>query len=339
MRIAVFSTRPYDRRFFEKTNEELGHAHDLTFLEARLDASTAALATGHDAVCGFVNDQIDAEVIDTLAECGVRMITLRSAGFNNVDLEAAAARHVTVARVPAYSPYAVAEHTVALMLATERRLGRAYNRVRDGNFALDGLLGFDLRNKRIGIVGTGQIGQIVARIMRGFGCSLRAYDPYPNDNVRDVGVRYVDLDTLFADCDVITLHAPLTPDTHHLIDEEAIAKMRPGVMIVNTSRGALIDTRAVIEGLKTGQVGHLALDVYEEEADLFFEDLSDRVIQDDVFSRLLTFPNVFVTAHQAFFTEEALTNIAETTLGNASAFERGERSGNELTPEEVRGDR
>ena len=337
MRIAVFSTRPYDQRFFEAANEQFGH--DITFLEARLDASTVSLASGHDAVCGFVNDQIDANIIDLLAEQGVRMITLRSAGFNNVDLEAAAARHITVARVPAYSPYAVAEHTVALMLATERRLGRAYNRVRDGNFALDGLLGFDLRNKRVGIVGTGQIGQIVARIMRGFGCSLRAYDPFPNDNVRDVGVRYVDLDTLFSDCDVITLHAPLTPDTHHMIDEAALAKMRPGVMIVNTSRGALIDTRAVIEGLKSGQVGHLALDVYEEEADLFFEDLSDRVIQDDVFSRLLTFPNVFITAHQAFFTEEALTNIAETTLGNAAMFDRGERSGNELTPEEVRGDR
>jgi D-lactate dehydrogenase len=337
MRIAVFSTRPYDQRFFELINEQYGH--ELTFLEPRLEPATASLADGHDAVCGFVNDQIDAEVIDALADCGVRMITLRSAGFNNVDLEAAAARHLTVARVPAYSPYAVAEHTVALMLATERRLGRAYNRVRDGNFSLDGLLGFDLRNKRIGIVGTGQIGQIVARIMRGFGCSLRAYDPFPNDNVRDVGVRYVDLDTLFADCDVITLHAPLTPDTYHLVNEESLAKMRPGVMIVNTSRGALIDTKAVIEGLKTGHVGHLALDVYEEEADLFFEDLSDRVIQDDVFSRLLTFPNVFVTAHQAFFTEEALTNIAETTLGNARAFEHGERSGNELTPEEVRGDR
>jgi D-lactate dehydrogenase len=337
MRIAVFSTRPYDQRFLEEANER--HGHELTFLEPRLDASTAQLANGHDAVCGFVNDQIDAEVIDLLADCGVKMITLRSAGFNNVDLPAAAARHLTVARVPAYSPYAVAEHTVALMLATQRRLGRAYNRVRDGNFALDGLLGFDLRNKRIGIVGTGQIGQIVARIMRGFGCSLRAYDPYPNNNVRDVGVRYVDLDTLFAECDVITLHAPLTPDTYHLVNEESLAKMRPGVMIVNTSRGALIDTPAVIEGLKSGHVGNLALDVYEEEADLFFEDLSDRVIQDDVFSRLLTFPNVFITAHQAFFTEEALTNIAEATLGNAAAFEAGERSGNELTEEEVRGDR
>jgi D-lactate dehydrogenase len=335
VRIAVFSTRPYDRRFLEAENEH--HDHDLTFLEARLDATTVRLADGHDAVCAFVNDDLSAPVIEALAERGVTMLTMRCAGFNNVDLEAARAHHVTVARVPAYSPYAVAEHTVALMLAVERRLHRAYNRVREGNFALEGLLGFDLRNKRIGIIGTGRIGQIVARIMRGFGCSLRAYDPFPNDEVRDYGVRYVDLDTMFAECDVITLHCPLTPETHHLIDEAAINKMKPGVMIVNTSRGALIDTRAAIEGLKDGRIGNLALDVYEEEGDLFFEDLSDRVIQDDVFSRLLTFPNVFITAHQAFFTEEALTNIAQTTLGNASTFARGERSGNELTPEEVRG--
>lgn len=336
MRIAVFGTRPYDRRFLEAENEH--HDHELTFLEARLDPTTVMLADGHDAVCAFVNDDLGAPVIEALAERGVTMISMRCAGFNNVDLEAARANHITVARVPAYSPYAVAEHTVALMLAVERRLYRAYNRVREGNFALDGLLGFDLRNKRVGIIGTGKIGQIVARIMRGFGCSLRAYDPFPNDEVRDYGVRYVDLDTMFAECDVITLHCPLTPDTHHLIDEAAINKMKPGVMIVNTSRGALIDTRAAIEALKDGRIGNLALDVYEEEGDLFFEDLSDRVIQDDVFSRLLTFPNVFITAHQAFFTEEALTNIAQTTLGNASAFARGERSGNELTPEEVRGD-
>ena len=335
MRIAVFSTRPYDRRFLEAESDH--HDHELTFLEARLDPTTVTLADGHDAVCAFVNDDLSAPVIEALAERGVALISMRCAGFNNVDLEAARANHLTVARVPAYSPYAVAEHTVALMLAVERRLHRAYNRVREGNFALEGLLGFDLRNKRIGIIGTGRIGQIVARIMRGFGCSLRAYDPFPNDEVRDYGVRYVDLDTMFAECDVITLHCPLTPETHHLIDEAALNKMKPGVMIVNTSRGALIDTRAAIEALKDGRIGNLALDVYEEEGDLFFEDLSDRVIQDDVFSRLLTFPNVFITAHQAFFTEEALTNIAQTTLGNVTAFARGERSGNELTPEEVRG--
>ncbi|MCC5946901.1 MAG: 2-hydroxyacid dehydrogenase [Nitriliruptoraceae bacterium] len=336
MRIAVFSTRPYDRRFLDA--EAANHPElELTFLEARLDATTASLADGHDAVCAFVNDDLSAPVLDALAGSGVRLVTMRCAGFNNVDLEAARRNHITVTRVPAYSPYAVAEHTVALMLAVERRLHRAYNRVREGNFALEGLLGFDLRNKRVGIIGTGKIGQIVARIMRGFGCSLRAYDPFPNDEVRDYGVRYVDLDTMFAECDVITLHCPLTPETHHLIDEAALNKMKPGVMIVNTSRGALIDTRAAIEALKDGRIGNLALDVYEEEGDLFFEDLSDKVIQDDVFSRLLTFPNVFITAHQAFFTEEALTNIAQTTLGNASVFARDERSGNELTPEEIRG--
>jgi D-lactate dehydrogenase len=335
VRIAVFSSRSYDRRFLDEANER--HGHDLHFFEARLDISTASLAEGYEAVCVFVNDNVDAEVIEQLAAGGVRILVLRSAGFNHVDLDAAAAHHLTVSRVPAYSPYAVAEHTVALMLAVERRLHRAYNRVREGNFALDGLLGFDLRNKRVGIIGTGRVGQIVARILRGFGCSLRAYDPFPNDEVRDYGVRYVDLDTLFAECDVITLHCPLTPETYHIIGEEALRKVRPGVMIVNTSRGALIDTRAAIDALKDGRIGNLALDVYEEEENLFFEDLSDRVIQDDVFSRLLTFPNVFITAHQAFFTEEALSNIAETTLANATAFASGTRSGNELTPEEVRG--
>ena len=335
MRIAVFSTKPYDRRFLEEAAG--AHGHELTFFETPLREQTAALAAGHPAVCPFVNDTLDRPVLERLASEGVRLVTLRSAGFNHVDLEAASALGLTVARVPAYSPYAVAEHTVALMLAVERRLHRAYNRVREGNFALDGLLGFDLRSRRVGIIGTGKIGMIVARILRGFGCSLRAYDPYPSDEVRDLGVRYEDLDTLLGECDVITLHAPLTPATHHILDAAAFAKMRDGVMIVNTSRGALIDTPALVDALKSGKVGNVALDVYEEESDLFFEDLSARVIQDDVFSRLLTFPNVFITAHQAFFTEEALRNIAETTLANVSAFERGEPSGNEIDPERVRG--
>jgi len=334
VRIAVYSTKSYDRSSLEEANDR--HGHELTFLEARLQANTAALAHGHDAVCAFVNDRMDTEVIEQLGDLGVELLTLRSAGFNHVDLDAAAAKGITVVRVPAYSPYAVAEHTVGLMLAADRRLHRAYNRVRDGNFSLDGLLGFDLRSKRVGIIGTGRIGQITARILRGFGCSLRAYDPYPNDEVRDYGVRYEDLDTLFAECDVITLHCPLTPETHHLIDAEALSKMKRGVMIVNTSRGPLIDTRAAIEALKDGTIGNLALDVYEEEADLFFEDLSNQVITDDVFSRLLTFPNVLITAHQAFFTAEAMANIAETTLANASAYARGERTGNELTPEGIR---
>lgn len=334
MRIAVFSSRGYDRRFLDEANRR--HDHELTHLEARLDATTAALAEGHEGVCAFVNDRVDAEVVAQLAAGGTRLLTLRSAGYNHVDLAAAEAHGVTVARVPAYSPYAVAEHTVALMLAVERQIPRAANRVRDGNFSLEGLLGFDLRNKRIGIIGTGKIGQIVARIMRGFGCSIRAYDPVRNDDVRDLGVRYEDLDTLLGECDVITLHCPLTPDTHHIIDEAALRKVKPGVMIVNTSRGALIDTPAAIQALKDGRIGHLALDVYEEEGDLFFEDLSDTGIQDDVFARLLTFPNVLITAHQAFFTEEALRNIAETTLGNATAFAAGRRSGNELHLDAIR---
>jgi D-lactate dehydrogenase len=335
VKVAVFSARAYDRRSLLEANVD--HGHELEFLEARLDATTAALADGYEAVCPFVNDQLDAAVIAQLAAGGTRLLTLRSAGFNHVDLEAAEAHGLTVARVPGYSPYAVAEHTVALMLAVQRRLHRAHNRVREGNFALEGLLGFDLRNKRVGVIGTGRIGYLVARIMRGFGCSIRAYDPYPSDEVRDLGVRYEDLDTLLGECDVITLHCPLTPETHHLIDAAALAKTRPGVMIVNTSRGGLIDTRAVVDGLKSGHIGNLAIDVYEEEADLFFEDLSDQVIQDDVFSRLLTFPNVLITAHQAFFTEEALRDIARTTLGNVTAFAADDRSGNELTAQAVRG--
>jgi D-lactate dehydrogenase len=334
VRIAVFSARPYDRRFLDEANA--AHGHELTYFDTRLEDITASLAEGFEVVCPFVNDRVDAETIRQLAEGGTRLLTLRSAGYNHVDLEAAEAHGLTVVRVPAYSPYAVAEHTVALMLGVERKIHRAYNRVRDGNFSLEGLLGFDLRNKRIGIIGTGKIGQIVARIMRGFGCSIRAYDPVRNDDVRDLGVRYVDLDTLFAECDVITLHCPLTPETFHIIDDEALRKVKPGVMIVNTSRGPLIDTPAVIEALKDGRIGHLALDVYEEEGDLFFEDLSDRVIQDDVFSRLLTFPNVLITAHQAFFTEEALRNISETTLGNVTGFAAGHTSPNEVHPAAVR---
>jgi D-lactate dehydrogenase len=331
----VFSARAYDHRFLDEANQR--HGHDLHYLDTRLDANTALLADGHEAVCVFVNDAVDAAAIEQLAAGGTRLLTLRSAGYNHVDLDAAEAHGIAVTRVPAYSPHAVAEHTVALMLSVQRKIHRAHNRVRDGNFALDGLLGFDLRGKEVGVIGTGRIGTIVARIMRGFGCSTRAYDPYPNDDVRAFGVRYDDLDTLLAECDVITLHCPLTPQTHHIIDEAALRRTKPGVMIVNTSRGALVDTRAVIDALKDGRIGHLALDVYEEEGDLFFEDLSDTVIRDDVFSRLLTFPNVLITAHQAFFTEEALRNIAETTLANATAFAGGRASGNEVHAEAVRG--
>lgn len=332
MRTIVYSARSYDRRFLQEAADASDEPHELTFVEHHLDVHSAPAAGEHDAVCAFVNDDLSAPVLQALAERGVQAIAMRCSGFNNVDLDAAARLGMTVARVPAYSPYAVAEHTVALMLALNRRIPRAAARVREGNFSLDGLLGFDLRSRRVGVVGTGKIGMIVARILRGFGCSLRAYDPYPSDEVRDLGVRYVDLDTLLAECDVVTLHCPLTPETHHLLDAEAFARMKRGSMLVNTSRGGLVDAPALVAALKSGQLGSVALDVYEEESELFFEDLSDTIIDDDVFARLLTFPNVLITAHQAFFTAEALRAIAATTIGNLTAVARGERSGTELTP-------
>jgi D-lactate dehydrogenase len=320
VRVAVFSTKPYDRSHLAAASADGGH--ELDFLEAKLSAETVPLAAGYPAICVFVHDELDARVLRELADGGTRLVALRAAGFNNVDLAAAAEVGVQVARVPAYSPYAVAEHAVALILALDRRTHRAYNRVREGNFALDGLLGFDLHGRTVGIVGTGRIGAVFARIMAGFGCRLLASDPYPNDEVRALGARYVELDDLFRDADIIALHAPLTPETHHLVDRERLALVRQGVMIVNTSRGGLIDTEAAIEALKDGRIGYLGLDVYEEEDALFFEDLSQDIIQDDTFARLLTFPNVLITAHQAFFTEEALRRIAETTIENLTAFEQ-----------------
>ncbi len=321
MRVAVFSTKTYDRDFLLAANQAAGH--DLAFLEPRLSAQTARLAAGARAVCAFVNDDLGAPVLAELADAGVRVVALRSAGFNHVDVAAARRLGLTVVRVPEYSPYAVAEHTVGLMLALNRKIHRAYNRVREHNFALSGLLGFDLHGRTVGIVGTGKIGQSVARILAGFGCRLLASDPDPNDEARAAGVEYVPLEKLLAESHVVTLHCPLTPDTHHLIDAGRIAQMREGVMLINTSRGALVDTQAVIAGLKKGRIGYLGLDVYEEETDLFFEDLSDHVLTDDEFSRLNTFPNVLVTGHQAFFTEEALGNIAATTVGHLTAIERG----------------
>ncbi len=337
MRSLIFSARPYDVRSFRSVNDARDTPLDLSFREPRLDVTTASLAEGFDVVVPFVNDTVDAEVIEKLADGGTRLLALRSSGFNHVDLDAAEQAGLTVMRVPAYSPHAVAEFTLALMLSVDRHVHRAYARVRDGNFSLEGLLGSGLHGRTVGIVGTGRIGSTVARILRGFGCELLAYDPYPNEEVTALGARQVDLDTLLRSSDIVTLHCPLTPESHHLIDAAAIERMREGVMIVNTSRGELVDTRAVIDGLKSGAIGSLALDVYEEEGDLFFEDLSDRVITDDVFSRLLTFPNVLITAHQAFFTTEALARIATTTLDNIDAFARGERSGTEVTPETVTG--
>lgn len=321
MRVAVFSTKPYDQRFLDAANAD--HGHEITYFEPRLTEATAALATGHTVICAFVNDRLDGPVLHTVAEGGTKLIALRSAGFNHVDLDAAASLGLEICRVPAYSPHAVAEHALALILSLNRKTYRAYNRVREGNFALDGLLGFDLHGKTVGVIGTGKIGRIFAGIMRGLGCDVLAHDPFPAEDARRV-VDYVDLDELYRRSHIVSLHCPLTPETHHLIGREAVAKMRDGVMLVNTSRGRLVDTQAVIDGLKSGKIGHLALDVYEEEEGLFFEDLSDRVIRDDVFTRLLTFPNVLITGHQGFFTREALSNIAETTLANITAFASGE---------------
>jgi D-lactate dehydrogenase len=336
VRVLVTSARDYDRRFLGAAVE--GTAHELTFSPAHLDVTSAVIAEGHEAVCPFVNDELTRPVLEELADRGVRWLALRSAGFNHVDLEAADELGIGVARVPAYSPYAVAEHTVALLLAVDRKLHRSWNRVREQNFSLDGLLGFDLRERTVGIVGTGKIGHLVARICRGFGCSVIGYDPYPSDEARDLGLQYVELEELLRRSDVISLHSPLTPETYHMLDEQAFSLMKDGVTIVNTSRGALIDTPALVEALKSGKVDRVALDVYEEEGDLFFEDLSDRVIGDDTFARLLTFPNVLVTAHQAFFTEEALTNIAETTVSNLEAFAAGSAGPNAVTAAMITGD-
>ncbi len=318
MNIAVFSTKRWVREFFDIVNQE--YEFDLHYLEARLNADTARLAEGSDVVCIFVNDNADAAVLEVLAGVGVKMIALRCAGFNNVDLKTAERLGITVARVPAYSPYAVAEHAVALILGLNRRLYRSYNRVREGNFALDGLLGVDLHGRTVGIIGTGKIGGIFAGIMAGFGMRVLAYDRYPRDDLKEQGVTYVSLEDLYGESDIVSLHCPLTHETYHIINDYAINSMKRGAMVINTSRGALIDTNAVIEGLKAGRIGSMALDVYEEEADLFFEDLSDQVIQDDTFVRLLTFPNVLITAHQAFFTRDAVVNISRTTFHNIAEW-------------------
>ncbi|SDD78776.1 2-hydroxyacid dehydrogenase [Glycomyces harbinensis] len=320
MRVAVFSTKPYDEASLQKAN---GGAHELVLLEPRLNHDTAALAEGCEAVCAFVNDDLGAATLAALASRGVRFVALRSAGFNHVDLRVAAELGIAVARVPDYSPYAVAEHCAALVLALNRKTHRAYNRVREHNFSLSGLLGFDLHGRTVGVVGTGKIGQCFVRIMAGFGCRVLAYDPYPSEAAVAAGAVYVSIEELLAASDIVSLHCPLTPETHHLIDCERIALMRPGVMLVNTSRGALVETAAVIEGLKSGRIGYLGLDVYEEEAELFFEDLSDQLIGDDLFDRLSAFPNVLITGHQAFFTAEAIEAIAATTIGNLAAFAAG----------------
>jgi D-lactate dehydrogenase len=318
MKIAMFSAKPWVHGAFEPLAESFSAR--ITWLEPRLEPATAALAAGHEVVCAFVNDQVDAAVIQRMKDVGVRLVALRCAGFNNVDLKTASRLGMGVVRVPAYSPHAVAEHAVGMMLCLNRRYHRAWVRVLEGNFALDGLLGFDLRGKTAGVIGTGRIGQVVCRILQGFGCRVLAYDTFPDAALAATGVEYVDLPTLYARCDLLSLHCPLTPETRHMVDAKALEAMKKGVMIINTSRGPLIDTAAVIAALKSGKIGYLGLDVYEEEQGLFFEDHSEQVIQDDMFVRLQTFPNVLITAHQAFFTKEAVDNIARITLENIREF-------------------
>lgn len=317
--VAIFSTKAYDQEFLDNANAN--NAHGLTYFEPRLSIDTVRLITDQTTVCVFVNDELDAETLSALKQAGIELIALRCAGFNNVDLKAAARLGIAVAHVPSYSPHAVAEHTVAIMLTLIRKTHRAYNRVREGNLSLEGLLGFNLHGKSIGIIGTGSIGRVVAEILQGFGCELLAYDRYPDPGNMPVPVRYVPLQELLASSDIITLHCPLTPETHHLINRAAIDAMKLGVVLINTSRGAVVDSAALIQSLKSSKIGGLGLDVYEEEADFFFEDISNRGIQDDVFARLITFPNVLITGHQGFFTSEAMTAIAETTMANISAFE------------------
>lgn len=328
MRVAVFSTKAYDRQFLQRAAERAGH--ELVFLEPRLTLQTTVLARGFPAICSFVNDQLTADVLHQLELGGTRFIVLRCAGFNQVDLEAARREGLRIARVPAYSPYAVAEHAVGMMLTLNRKFHKAFNRVREGNFAIDNLLGFDMHGKTVGVVGTGQIGAVTAGILEGFGCRVLLFDVAENEACREFG-QYVPLPDLFAQSDIITLHCPLTPQTHHMINAVALERMKRGVMIINTSRGALVDTQAALTGLKSGRVGYLGLDVYEEEAELFFEDHSNLVIQDDLFMRLLTFPNVLITSHQAFFTQTALEEIARVTMANLSAFEQGEAPATEIS--------
>ena len=334
MRVAIFSTKSYDREFLQFANS--GNGHDLVFFEPHLSGETCRMATGFDAVCVFVNDILDTVVLQSLNQSGVSLIALRCAGFNNVDLISAEELGITVVRVPAYSPEAVAEHTVGLILSLNRKLHRAHARVREANFSLEGLLGFNMYGKNVGVIGTGKIGTALAKILNGFRCKILAYDPFPNPECEEIGVKYTDSSTLFREADIISLHCPLTPETRHLINSDTIEKMKAGVLLVNTSRGAVIDTRAVIKALKSGKIGYLGLDVYEEEEELFFEDLSNEVIQDDMFARLLTFPNVLITGHQAFFTRESLEAIAETTISNITDYENSGSCVNQVTSERIK---
>ena len=328
MNIAFFSTKKYDQDFFDSTNTDFNH--QLTFFETGLNEHTASLTKDYNAVCVFVNDDLNAATIDQLAKNGIQLIALRCAGFNNVDLKAAAEKNIKVVRVPAYSPQAVAEHAVALILTLNRKTHKAYNRVRENNFSLEKLTGFNLYGKTVGVIGTGIIGQCFAKIMLGFGCKVLAYDIKPNEKLKASGVEYVELEKLLKASDIISLHCPLNEHTHHLIDGNAFEKMKDGAMLINTGRGALIDTSAVVEALKSEKLGYLGIDVYEQESGLFFNDLSETVNKDDDFLRLMSFPNVLITGHQGFFTKEALEQIAQVTLQNLTDFENKAALENEV---------
>ncbi|MDX2431143.1 MAG: 2-hydroxyacid dehydrogenase [Bacteroides sp.] len=328
MKIALFSSKSYDSEYFSKAAE--GYKHEITHFEARLRTRTAHLAAGFDAVCVFVNDVIDRECIGILESHGIKAIALRCAGFNNIDLLAAREAGIAVVRVPAYSPESVAEHALALILTLNRKTHKAYNRVREGNFSLERLIGFNVSGKTVGVIGTGRIGAAFAGIMKGMACKVLAYDKYPNQVLMNEGLEYVELERLLGESDIISLHCPLTPETTYMVNKKSIAKMKPGVMLINSSRGALISTKDVIKALKKGQLGYLGIDVYEQEEKLFFKDRSEQILQDDDIGRLMTFPNVLITAHQAFFTREALIQIADTTLQNLTDMEEGKGLINEV---------
>jgi D-lactate dehydrogenase len=332
MKVLVYSARPYDKEYLEAANQD---KHELHFIETRLGENTTVLARQYPAVCCFVDDILSKKVLKQLFDGGTRLVALRATGFNNVDLKAAGELGMTIMRVSRYSPYAVAEFAVGMMLALNRKIHRAYNRVREGNFLLHGLIGFELHGKTAGIIGTGKIGSVLAGILRGFGCLLLAYDAIQNPECTRLGVRYVTLKELLQKSDIISLHLPLTPETRHLINDENLSYMKPGAMFINTSRGALVDTRALIRALKKGRPGAVGLDVYEEESHIFFEDLSDEIIPDDVIERLLTFPNALVTGHQAFFTREAMATIAGTTIQNINDFAAGRKNENILKPKNL----
>ena len=328
MKIAMFSTKEYDKRYFEKFNVDKNF--DIEFFETRLDSHTVGLTKGFEAVCVFVNDKIDEKTLEAMHQNGIKLVALRCAGFNNVDLEAARKFDVKVVRVPAYSPEAVAEHAIALIMTLNRKTHKSYNRVREGNFSLNNLIGFNLSNKTVGVVGTGRIGVALCRILIGFGCKVIAYDLYPSDALIRMGIEYVDLDELFRQAEVISLHCPLTTETKHMINEKTLDVMKDGVMIINTSRGELIKTSDVIQGLIDRKVGYLGIDVYEQEEDLFFKDLSEHIIEDEFILRLNSFPNVLITSHQAYFTNDAMIEIASTTLDNIRDFKEGNALLNEV---------